>query len=262
MKLKELIIPARLEIGAFKVWKRNFLYFRKTILVSLFWIVLEPLMYLGAFGYGLGAMVDSVEGKPFLEFFFPGLLATTAMLVPFFEGTYASFTKLTHQKLYTSIMLTPIGPDEIVYGELFWSAAKGLFGVLGVLLVSTFFGLIKSWMVFPAILILFLISWIFSCLGMVVVSVARNYDSFIYATSGFIVPMSLIAGTYFPVAQMPVLLKIIAYCLPLTHGVSLVRALLSENLNWTHGLSFVYLIVCAWLLMNVATTKIRKKLIF
>ncbi len=261
MKLKPLFVPAKMEKGLLKVWKRNFFYFKKTILVSLVWIVLEPLMYLGAIGYGLGSYVDIIGGKTFLEFFFPGLLATTAMMVPFFEGTYANFTKLTHQKIYTSMLLTPIEPDEIVYGELLWCATKGFFSICGVLLVSAAFGLVNTWMVFPAMAVLFLISWLFSCLAMVVTSLARNYDSFVYATSGFIIPMSLIAGTYFPISNMPKILQIFAYCLPLTHGVTVVRALLNENFESIHFVSLAYLILFSWVMMNLATQRIHKKLI-
>ena len=256
-----LFVPVKLEKGLFKVWKRNFLYFKKTILVSLFWIVLEPLMYLGAIGYGLGSYVDAIDGKTFLEFFYPGLLVSTAMLVPFFEGTYSNFTKLTHQKIYTSMMLTPISPDEIIYGEILWCATKGFLGVLGVLLISSFFGLVNTWMVLPVLFILMLVSWLFSCLAMLITSIARNYDSFIYATSGFIIPMSLIAGTYFPVEHMPKILQIIAYCLPLTHGVRVVRALLFENFENTHYISLAYLLLFAWLVMNLSIKRIRSKLI-
>jgi len=262
MTFRDFVIPAKVEKGSLKVWKRNFIYFKKTILVSLFWIVFEPLMYLAAFGYGLGAFIDTIQGRPFLEFFFPGLLCSTAMMVPFFEGTYANYSKLTHQKTYTAILLTPIGTEEIVYGELLWCASKGFIGVLGVVTVSLFFGLIDSWMIFPALLTLFLMSWLFSCLAMVVTSYARNYDSFIYSTSGFIIPMSLIAGTYFPIDHMPTALQILAYTLPLTHGVSLVRGLLQESLNWTHGLNLAYLLIASWVFMNFAMKRISKKLIY
>lgn len=183
------------------------------------------------------------------------------MMVPFFEGTYANFTKLTHQKIYTSILLTPIEPDEIIYGELLWCATKGFFSACGVLLISIFFGLVHTWMVIPALLILFLTSWLFSCLAMVVTSLARNYDSFVYATSGFIIPMSLVAGTYFPVSHMPKVLQFLAYVLPLTHAVSLVRALINESFENIHYFNLAYLVFFTWIAMNLATKRIRKKLI-
>ncbi|MGE0631704.1 MAG: ABC transporter permease, partial [Pseudobdellovibrionaceae bacterium] len=73
--------------GVREVWHRNFLYFRYSWKVSVFWIILEPLFYLGAIGYGLGAFVSNIQGISYVDWFFPGLLCSTAMMVSFFEGT-------------------------------------------------------------------------------------------------------------------------------------------------------------------------------
>ena len=111
MKLRDCFVIPKVNDGALAVWSRNFLYFKKTIMVSLFWIVLEPVIYLGAIGFGLGAFVSNMGGLSYIEFFFPALLCTTAMMVAFFEGTYGNYTKLTHQKTYATIMLTRVGPE-------------------------------------------------------------------------------------------------------------------------------------------------------
>lgn len=261
MKLKQIFSVPKFNDGALKVWQRNFLYFKKTMLVSLFWIVLEPVIYLGAIGFGLGSFVNNMGGMSYIEFFFPALLCTTAMLVAFFESTYGNYTKLTHQKAYATIMLTRVGPEEIVAGELMWAATKGFFGVLGVTIVAVFFGLIDSYRILLALPILFLISALFSCIGMIFTSIARNYDSFIYSTSGLIVPMSLLSGTYFPLEQLPSGMRYLAYLFPLTHGVAAVRGILHEGqLIWI-GVHILILLVLTWVCMNVSFHRIRNKLL-
>ncbi len=230
-------------------------------MVSLFWIVLEPVIYLGAIGFGLGAFVDNMEGLSYIEFFFPALLSTTAMMVAFFEGTYGNYTKLTHQKTYATIMLTRVGPEEIVAGELLWAASKGFFGVVGVTMVAMFFGLIDSYRIILALPILFLLSSLFSCIGMIFTSFARNYDSFIYSTSGLIVPMSLLSGTYFPLEQLPVGLRYVAYLFPLTHGVSAVREVLHNGPTTVVAIHILVLLIATWIFMNIAFFRIRKKLL-
>ncbi|MFZ4403066.1 MAG: ABC transporter permease [Pseudobdellovibrionaceae bacterium] len=246
---------------ALRVWQRNFLYFKKTWLVSLFWTVLEPLVYLGAIGFGLGAFVSNIQGLSYLEFFFPALLCTTAMMVAFFEATYGNYTKLTYQKTYATMMLTPLGPEEIVVGELFWGASKGSLGVVGVLIISFFFGLIDSWKILLTLPVLFLVSWFFSCFGMIMTSYAKNYDSFIFSVSGIIVPMSLFSGTYFPLEQLPFFIRIFTYLLPLTHAVQLTRDILFLKLHWYSALSLVYLVVSAVFLARFAIRRIQAKLL-
>lgn len=261
MKLKECFTFPTVNSGAFKVWSRNFMYFKKTWLVSLFWIVLEPVIYLGAIGFGLGAFVNNMGGMSYIEFFFPALLSTTAMMVAFFEGTYGNYTKLTHQKTYATIMLTRVGPEEIVAGELLWATSKGFFGVIGVTIVALFFGLIDSYRIFLALPILFLMSALFSCIGMILTSYARNYDSFIYSTSGLIVPMSLLSGTYFPLDQLPAALRYVAYLFPLTHAVAAVREVLHQGPTLWVLIHVLILLVATWICMNIAFFRIRKKLL-
>jgi lipooligosaccharide transport system permease protein len=259
--MKQYLAFPKLNNGFTKVWGRNFLQFRKTWLVSLIWITIEPLMYLGGIGYGLGAFVNNIDGMSFQEFFFPGLLCTTAAFVPFFEGTYSNYSKLTYQKIYSSIMMTRVGPEEIVFGEILWCASKGFLGVCGVTLVASLFGLVTNWYILPALLVLFVMSFLFACIATIVTSFAKNYDSFIYGTSGFLIPMTLLAGVYFPVDHMPLAMKVISYALPLTHGVQAVRGLLTKGFTELLGVNVLVLLVMSWICMNVAIIRIRRRLL-
>lgn len=247
--------------GYFKVWSRNFYYFRKTWVTTAFWTVLEPLMYLAAFGYGVGSFINNMEGISYLDFFFPGLLCSTAMLVAFFESTYGHYTKLTHQKLYSTWLLTPLSTKDIIVGEILWAATKGFIGALGVLAVSSVFGLVKSWTFLPSLALVFLISFIFSCIGMIFTSYARNYDSFIFSSSGFLIPMTLISGTYFSIDTLIIPLKILAYILPLANVVDVVRGLMMGHWSHLFALQIVYLLILAVVLSRWAVVRIEKKLI-
>ena len=245
---------------ALKLWNRNLLFFKKTILISIFWTVFEPLMYLGAIGFGLGSFVSTVSGHSYIEFFFPALLCTTAMLVPYFECTYGNYAKLTWQKLYQSILMTPVQPQDVIFGEILWGTSKGFFGVIGVILVASFFGMVNSIQIIPAIIVLFLVAWIFSCIGTIVTSFAKNYDSFIYTTSGIIVPMSLFSGTYFPLDSTPEGVRYLFYLSPLTHGVELVRNIIWNQLGIESAIHFAVLLLLCWTLYNYASYRMLKRL--
>lgn len=243
-----------------QVWLRNFLFFKKTFLVSLFWTVLEPLMYLAAIGFGLGRFVEQIEGLTFIDFYYPGLLASTAMMISYFESTYPNYTKLTYQKTYAMMLLTPLNEQQILFGEILWAATKGFLAVCGVCFVSLFFGLFK-YQIFLTLPFLFLLCLVFSAFGMVVVSIARNYDSFIFSTSGVIIPMSLLSGTYFSIQDMPVFFKGLAYLLPLTHGVTLTRDIIYRTLTGYSLLSVLLLLGYLYGLSWLAYKLFKKKLI-
>jgi lipooligosaccharide transport system permease protein len=244
----------------FKIWYRNFLFFRKTFVVSLFWTTLEPLMFLGAFGFGFGHYIASIEGMSFLQFYFAGLLCSTAMMVAYFESTYPNYTKMNHQKTYAAMLMTPTTAQQIFLGEVFWGATKGFLGVLGVFLISSVFGLFNPKFL-AAIPVLFLLSMVFSAFGMIMISIAKNYDTFVFSTSGVIVPLSIISGTFFSLDEIPYYLKTAAYVFPLAHGVKLVRTILYKDVVAFDAIHFVVLLAYLFLLSFIGLRLFQKKLV-
>lgn len=251
-----------LGIGSYRVWYRNFYYFKKFWLTSVFFSFMEPLLYIVAFGYGLGFFVGKIDGIPYLLFFAPAILASTAMQAAVFEATYSSFTKLKVQKTFETIIMTPITIEDVVAGEIFWSATKSFLGTLGVLAVLVLLGLVQTptaWLTIPMI---FLIAWAMSAISMVVCSFARDYDSFTYYFSLFITPMSLLSGTFFPLSQFPVWAQKVALFLPLTHGVIVCRALFLGRWNDGMWINVGVLIVIAIIFSNWAINQTKRRLIY
>lgn len=244
----------------YNVWLRNFLFFKKTFIVSLFWTTLEPLMFLGAFGFGFGHYIASIEGMSFLQFYFAGLLCTTAMMVAYFESTYPNYTKLTYQKTYAAMLLTPVSTTQIFFGEMLWAATKGFLGVFGVFLVSSMFGLFNPnfFVIAP---VLFLLSLVFASFGMIMIAIAKNYDSFVFSTSGIIVPLSMISGTYFSLDEIPYYLKTAAYVFPLAHAVKLVRTVLYKEIGLIDVAHIAVLLVYVILFSFIGLRLFKKKLV-
>lgn len=244
-----------------RVWLRNYLYFRYTIWISVLWVFAEPLLYLFAIGYGLGQLVGEIQGRPYVEFFFPALMVSSSMMVAYFEGTYGTYTKLTRQKTFNTILLTPITSSEIVMGELLWVATKGFLSGLAVFLVASALGLIRIDIVLPLLALLVLVSLMFAGFGITMASFARNYDWFVYSQTGFIMPMYLFSGTYFPLESLPMGLQYVAWTLPLTHAVMASRDLLWGTWTSVTFLNIGFLFVFAVLLMNLSVARLQRKMI-
>ncbi|PWU18837.1 MAG: ABC transporter permease [Bdellovibrio sp.] len=253
----------------YRVWRRNFIIFKRTWLLSLFWIVLEPLFLLAAIGFGLGAYVKTVGGLAYVDFYFPGLLCTTSMMISFFEGAYGNFSKLNSSRsvgggaamgIYSVILISPVTVPELTLGELFWAASKGMLSSIGLLVVGLFFGLGHTPRILVVIPVLFANAWIFSCVGMVVTSYVRNYDQMIFPTSGLIVPMSLFCGTFFPVNELNSILKSVIYVLPLTHSVEIVRKLFVSGFSVDLLINAFVLVVIGILVTRFALRRLAYRL--
>ena len=169
--------------GVFNVWMRNFILFRRLWMVNLFWIVIEPLILLVAIGYGVGSFVSNIQGISYIDFFFPALLCISSMMVSFFESTYGNFSKLTYQNTYSSMILAPLNPTQIAFGEILWAASKGTLSAIGVTVLAGIFGKLDTWMLIPAMGIIFISSFMFASCGLLVTTYVKNYDEIIFPTS-------------------------------------------------------------------------------
>lgn len=246
---------------ALQIWIRNLLVFKKTYLISVFWIFLEPVFILGALGYGLGAYVSSIDGVPYVDFFFPALLCNSSMMVAFFASTYDHFSKLTHQRLYEVQAMTPIEPIEIVLGEVLWAATKGTLSAIAIMVIGSALGLVNSWTAVPVIGFVLLNSLVFASLGMVITTYVRNFDQIIYPTSGLIIPMSLFSGTYFPIPHLKFSLQNLAYLFPLTHSVEAARHLLvDKRFEFSMIYNFIFLILLVVILVRWAAIRLTNRL--
>jgi lipooligosaccharide transport system permease protein len=216
--------------GAFRVWRRDMESWRKYYRSSLVGALGEPILSLIAIGYGLGKFVD-LGGVSYAEFLAPGILASAAMNAASFEATFGSFTRMTEQKTYDAILATPIGIRELVAGDVLWAASKSLLSSVAVLVVATCAGLVHSaWaLVLPAVALL--IGVVFGAMGLVVASRAQAYDFFTYYFTLVITVMYLFSGVFFPIESLPAWARAVAWGMPLTHAVTIVRACMAGRVG-------------------------------
>jgi lipooligosaccharide transport system permease protein len=246
---------------AVTVWYRDFKVWRTFYKASLIGNLGEPLLYLVAMGWGLGRMVGTVDGIPYISFLAPGLVCSAAMYPAVFESTFGAFTRMTRQQTYDAILATPVTLDEVVTGEILWGATKSLFAGAAMLLVMTLFGLVGSPLALLTLPLAFIIGLLFSSLGMIVTARAPSYDFFSYFFTLVIAPMFLFSGIFFPVTNLPDWAQIVAWLLPLTHGVSVSRALFSGQLDLAMAGDLAWLLFFILAAYLVAIREIRKRLI-
>lgn len=237
------------------------MYFRYTLLVSILWVVIEPLLSLYAIGYGLGGFVGEIDGISYAEFFAPALMLASAMLVAYFESTYPTYTKLNRRQTFAAILLTPVMPRDIGYGEIWWAASKGFLSAVGVAIAALIHGLVDTWMLIPALAIAFMVSWIFAAFGLLITTYARNYDWFIYAQTGILMPLYFFSGTFFPLSHLPSIAENLAWCSPLTHAISAVRLVLASDWEWTLLINLVVLVSLGAWITHVSVRRLEDKLI-
>ena len=197
--------------------------FRRYWRSTTFSAVIEPTIYLLAFGFGFGSLVAQVAGYDYIDFVGTGIVATAVLFGSAFPGMFGTFIKRVFQKTYDAVLAAPVDTEELVAAEALWIALRS--GVLGVvpMLVAVAFGLEPSWGMLLVPLIGALTGFGFAAFGIWVSGIVPSIDSFGYVISAVLTPLFLVAGTFFPIDGLPGWAATAALLNPLYHCVELVR---------------------------------------
>ncbi len=215
------------------VFLRNLLVWRKLAIPSLVGNIAEPLMWLVAFGYGMGALVGQVQlggtKVPYILFLASGSICMSSMNAASFEALYSAFSRMHVQKTWDGILNAPVNLDNIVLAEMLWAAFKALFTVTAILFVMLGLGISASPKLLAAWPVLLGAGITFSCIALIFNALARGYDFFTYYFTLFLTPMMFLSGVFFPREQLPAPLRSVSDWLPLTNAVELVRPMFMDQ---------------------------------
>ncbi len=215
------------------VFLRNMLVWRKLAVPSLVGNIAEPLIWLVAFGYGMGALVGQVRmgdtQVPYILFLASGSICMSSMNAASFEALYSAFSRMHVQKTWDGIMNAPVSLDNVVMAEMLWAAFKALFTVTVILFVMLALGISHSPKLLAAWVVLLGAGITFSCIALIFNALAQGYDFFTYYFTLFLTPMMFLSGVFFPRDQLPLPLRILSDWLPLTNAVELVRPMFMDQ---------------------------------
>ncbi len=253
--------PPRFSLSFIQIWRRNFLVWRKLAVPSMLGNLADPMFYMLALGYGLGALVGEVGGLPYITFLAAGTVCYSTMNTATFESLYSAFSRMHVQKTWDSIMNAPVDLDDIVLAEAMWAASKSFLSGVAILIVIWLLGLSYSPLTLWIVPLALLIGVTFGSLGLVMNALSPSYDFFLYYFTLFITPMVLLCGVFFPVTQLPPLLQSVSAVLPLTHAVLLARPLVAGVVPSDIGLHLLVLLAYALAGFYAALVVSRRRLL-
>ena len=236
----------------------NFSSFWKS---STFSSTIDPTIYLLAFGFGFGSLVSKVAGYDYIDFVGTGIVATTVLFSGCFPAMYGTFIKSTFQHTYDAILAAPVDTEELVTGEALWIGARtGIYGCVP-MLVAMVFGLNPSvgMLLVPFIAALAGFGW--ASAGILIAAKAKAIESFSYYQSGLLTPMFLVAGTFFPLDQLPQWAQVVGNFNPLFHCVQLVRHAVFGFVGWADVGHLAFLVVFALAMWRLAIRYMERRLV-
>ncbi|MGB2711564.1 MAG: ABC transporter permease [Conexibacter sp.] len=248
--------------AVFGVMTRDMTVFTRNWKTTTFSSIVEPTIYLLAFGFGFGALISSINGLDYEQFVGTGVVATAVLFSSAFPGMYGTFLKYRFQRTYDAFLAAPVDVEEIVSAEILWIGIRA--GVYGnaPLLVAIAFGLDPQPTALLVPLICFVTGCAFVAFGVAIAGTAQSIDNFSYITSGVLTPMFLTAGTFFPISSFPAAIEAVAQINPLYHCVQLVRDAVVLGIDVPADLVHLsVLLLFGFAMWRLGIHQLRKKLI-
>jgi len=243
-----------------------FAQYRRVWRATLISTFVTPVVFLVAFGWGLGQIADDSLGLPpgisYLEFVAPGLLAATAMQLASFEASWPVLSAIKWTRQYHAMLASPLRVGDVLVGHLAFIGSRMFITATVYFLAITAFGAVESPLGVLAIPVAVLVGIAFAAPIAAWAAHTQNEASFVAIFRFIILPMFLFSGTFFSVESLPQPFEALAYVTPLWHGVDLSRQLTLGQVDVTSALLHVtYLVAFATVGLVAAHFTFRRRLV-
>jgi lipooligosaccharide transport system permease protein len=245
-----------------RVWRRNFILYQRTWKISLAPQFLNPLFYLVAMGFALGAFIGKeIDGYSYVQYIGPGLAVYAAMNAAAFELTFNTFIKMNFSRIYDAVIATPVEPQDVALGEVTWAVTRSvLYGAIFVFIMFLL-GHVAQVTAPLAVIAFALTGLSIGLVALIYTSLVADIDLFSYFFNLFLIPLFLFSGIFFPIDVLPELAQQIAWFTPLLHAVNMSRALILTGEIEVAIRSGIWLTVFSLILAPVAINLFRRRLV-
>jgi ABC-2 type transport system permease protein len=209
-------------------------HLKSTVATSL----ILPLLYLVAFGYGLGQGVK-VDGVSYIAFVVPGIVALTAFSTSFSGAASKLQVDKFFYKSFDELLMSPVSKYSIITGKALIGVIRGLISALAIYAVGLI--LAPTMLLSPLLFVILPLScFVFALFGVLVAFIVPSHQGMSTFNTLVILPMTFLCGTFFSLSQLPDIAKAVLYFLPLTHSSQILRAtLLGQPFPWISLLGLI-----------------------
>jgi ABC-type multidrug transport system permease subunit len=208
-------------VGTYAIFWREMVILRRRLIRVMASYAISPLLFLIAFGWGMGRSLQ-VEGMDYLTFMIPGLIALSSMSQTFsiaMDINISRFYWMTFEEFQTA----PISSSSIVLGEVLSGMVRGMLASFIIFILAAAFG-IRLNVNWALLLSVIFNTFMFASAAVITSMIVKSHADQASFNGFFIVPMSFLCGTFFPLSRFPEWAYLIAQVFPLTHASSCIRA--------------------------------------
>ena len=204
------------------VFWRDWVVLNRRMMKFILSRMVAPILYLVAFGWGLGRSIQ-VDSGTYLDFLVPGILALNSMNISFNSITPVHAERIYHKSLEEYI-IAPIWPDAFVIGKVLAAVLRGMISSSIIVLLAFLFG--AHFTLTPLFLLVLVLNCvIFAEIGFLAAMKINTYEEMSQVNTYILLPMSFLCGTFFSTHALPAAVRYFIEIMPLTHTSYLLRGI-------------------------------------
>ena len=217
--------------------------------------LVSPMLYMIALGWGLGS-TSTVTDRPYIDFLVPGIIALSTMNNSFSAVGQPLNVQRLFERSFDQIIISPTPMPAYIFGQMLGGALRGMYSGMLILLLSIPFGA-SIQLSLPFLLVMLLNGMTFAALGILSAIVASSHGDIARFSTFFILPMTFLCNTFFPLERVPDFIQVLISILPLTHASSSLRAMAYGSAP--NPLSLAILAIYATVFMIVANVVVARR---
>ena len=242
------------------LWLRHAVALKRIWKVATTWYLVEPAFALVAVGFGIGRLVDEVEGVPYSVFVTPGIIMASAMIHAIFECSWGVFYRITGG-FYETVLTAPVTVTELALGDVAWAMTRAVLTTISVGTVAVVFGWITSPWAVGIVLAAVLVGMEIGAIGLIFAALSPNTHTLSLVFTVVATPLYFFSGSFFPIAVLPDVLEPVAWVLPLTPGVHVAQGFARGQLELTHLWSALYMMGLTAVILPIAIRLLKRRLV-
>jgi ABC-2 type transport system permease protein len=218
----------------------------------------QPLLYLGALGFGLGPIFEKAGEGSYIQFLTAGVIGMTVLFAAAMSGIGVLWDR---QFGFLKVALVaPIPRSYLVLGRILGGATVATFQGLLVMAVCLITGFRPaSLLSIPsALLTMALIALVFCAFGTLIGSRVKNMQVFPLIMNFLMMPLLFLSGALFPLDGLPSALRAVTSVNPLSYGIDALRATLVGTSHFGYILDIFVLIVMAAIFISLSAYSFSK----
>ncbi len=188
----------------------------------------------------------------------PGLISTSVL----FGTTSMLAVTITFErsgKSFERLLLAPISLNLMVLAKIAGTVLFGIFNAFVPIVFASFFVDLSAVNWVTVLMTVFMIAITSSLTGLLIAVSAEQVFEAQTLSNFFRFPMLFICGLFIPISSLPVFLRPLSYCLPLTYGNELLKGAIVGTSTLSPMLCFEMLIAFAIGLFLISRHNISRK---